>query len=231
MKAVPSPADVMDQHGGWCRWRRCSSITASLSSGGLAFASRFQSGALLNRRISLQPHSRRLTVEPYPKPGFVGAWTPVVRITRHSGEIDRERHNPRDALATLAKQVRWDALDLLCFAGYALWNYLSFPFLLAEPGVEVRACCDHEGMPSCLTLHATFPSGFPTHCREQRFHLDRENLQLRRHDYTADVIGAWASAANMCLASEEVAGLRFYTSRRVYPRLGTRFVMRFPILV
>jgi hypothetical protein len=232
MRAAPLLRDVIDRHGGWDRWRRCSSITAGLSSAGLAFASRFQAGALLNRHIRLEPHARRLTAESYPKPGLVGTWSPgLVRIARASGEIDRERHDPRAAFASLAKHVHWDALDMLYFAGYALWNYLSFPFLLAEPGVAARVSSDPKGLPECLTLHATFPSGFPTQCREQRFHLDRESLLLRRHDYTADVIGRGAIAANVCLASEDAAGLRFYTRRRVYPRLGANLVMPWPVLV
>lgn len=232
MRAEPNLGDVIDQHGGWDRWRRCLSIEASLSSSGLAFASRFQRGALLNRRIRLNPHARLLMAAPYPRPGFAGTWSPeFVRIARLSGEIDRERHSPRDAFAGLAKQIHWDALDMLYFAGYALWNYLSFPFVLAEPGVAVRVSSGPEGAPGCLTLHASFPSGFPTHCREQRFHVDRKSLLLRRHDYTADVMGRLASAANVCLASENVAGLLFYTRRRVYPRLGAKFVAPWPNLV
>lgn len=182
--------------------------------------------------MTAESHARRLTAEPHPATGCVGIWTPeLVRIVRLSGKIVRERHNPRDAFHSLARQIRWDALDMLYFAGYALWNYLSFPFLLGEPGVEARASRDQDGTPGCVTLHATFPPGFPTHCREQRFHLDGESLRLRRHDYTADVIGSWASAANFCLDSEHVAGLRFHTRRRVYPRLGARLVMPWPVLV
>ena len=45
------------------------------------------------------------------------------------------------------------------------------------------------------------------------------------------MIGAYATAANFCLASVEVGGLRFYTRRKVYPRLGPGAVVRFPTLV
>lgn len=224
---------VIDAHGGAALWQRCRTIEAWLSSGGLAFASRFQRAALLDRKIRLDPHARRLTVEPYPEPGFIGTWTPDrVQVRKLSGEMMRERSDPRRAFASLAKQVRWDALDMHYFAGYALWNYLSFPFLLAEPGVEVRhAPGSAETISGCLTLHAAFSEEFPTHSREQRFHIDRETLLLRRHDYVANVIGRWASAANLCLASENVTGLRLYTRRRVYPRIGANFVVPFPTLV
>ena len=224
---------VFDAHGGAALWRRCRLIEATLSSGGLAFASRLQWGSLLDRKIRLDPHARHLKVEPYPKRGFVGIWTPnLVRITNLSGDVARERVEPRSAFAKLAKLIRWDALDMLYFAGYALWNYLTFPFLLAEPGVEVRPTIGGpETISGCVTLRATFPAVFPTHSREQSFHVYRESLLLHRHDYVADVIGTWASAANLCLASETVAGLRFYTRRRVYPRLGARLVPPLPTLV
>ena len=62
------------------------------------------------------------------------------------------------------------------------------------------------------------------------YQLDPARL-LARHDYTADVIGQWANAANLCLASEVVDGLRFYTRRRVFPRFGTQNVLPFPTLV
>ena len=54
---------------------------------------------------------------------------------------------------------------------------------------------------------------------------------LLRHDYTADVIGGWATAANRCLASAVVDGLRFYTRRLVTPRFGDHVVLPGPTLV
>ena len=60
--------------------------------------------------------------------------------------------------------------------------------------------------------------------------LDAAGL-LRRHDYTADVIGGWATAANRCLASEVVDDLRFYTRRLVTPRFGDHLVLPGPTLV
>ncbi len=60
--------------------------------------------------------------------------------------------------------------------------------------------------------------------------LDAAGLLLR-HDYTADVIGGWATAANRRLASEVVDGLRFYTRRLVTPRFGDHPVLPGPTLV
>lgn len=70
----------------------------------------------------------------------------------------------------------------------------------------------------------------PTHSALQTFHVDAAGLLLR-HDYTADVIGGWATAANRCLASAVVDGLRFYTRRLVTPRFGDHLVLPGPTLV
>ena len=52
-----------------------------------------------------------------------------------------ERSGARDAfsgLSGLRRNLRWDDLDALYFAGYAMWNYLNIPFLFDEPGFETE---------------------------------------------------------------------------------------------
>jgi hypothetical protein len=224
--------EVIVRHGGLDRWRALDRIEAELSSGGLAFASRGQARALIERHVTVHPHARRVVLEPFPRQGICGEWTPDrVRIMDEDGQTVAERRHPRQAFASLLRQFRWDDLDMLYFAGYALWNYLSFPFLLADPGVDVQ-----EQIPSSprhdswRRLNAIFADGYPTHSARQSFLFDEHGL-LRHHDYVADVIGRWASAANVPLASEEVGGLRFYTRRRVYPRIKQGLVLPFPTLV
>jgi hypothetical protein len=118
---------------------------------------------------------------------------------------------------------------MLYFAGYALWNYLSFPFLLAGPGVDIQDACK-PGDGQRRMLLANFPADFPTHSRRQVFHISPDG-SLLRHDYVAQVLGAYAAGANICLASQTIRSLRFYSSRRVYPRIGADVVMPWPTLV
>lgn len=220
---------VIDAHGGQSRWQAVSTIHASLSSGGLAFASHFQPSALKHLRVSMQPHARTVRFTDFCHPGWTGVWTPErVEIHDAAGRLQAERQHPRSDFSRLGKQFRWDKLDILYFGGYAVWNYLSFPFLLTLPEVTVEASVDASS--GQRVLEASFAPDFPTHSARQRFFLDNA-LQLTRHDYTADVIGRWANAANLCLASASVDGLRFYTRRKVYPRMGNVRVMPFPTLV
>ena len=230
MKSVDLIEEVIEAHGGRRRWQSLDTIEASFSSGGLAFSLHLQPLALRGLRVFLKPHARHLVLRGYCRKDWSGVWTPThVRILDGNGSLVAERHNPRAFFSRIGRQFRWDKLDLLYFAGYALWNYLSFPFILEEPGVTVIESESVEGEASGR-LVARFDDDVPTHSKFQTFHVDKSGL-LNRHDYTADVIGRWAKAANFCLATEWVDGLRFYTRRRVYPRVGVQTVLPFPTLI
>jgi hypothetical protein len=228
MTTEESVDEVMEAHGGRDRWKKLEVIEASLSSGGFAFASRFQSFAPRDLNISVNPHTQRVLLKHFCGEGCSGIWTPThVQIKDGSDLLLWERHDPRAQFGRLLKKVRWDKLDILYFAGYALWNYLSFPFILDLPGVSVTEAAPINTR-SSNGLIATFDYSAPTHSATQSFSASRHLVQ---HDYTADVIGSWATAANCCLASEQVGGFRFYTRRKVYSLIGKRTVMPFPRLV
>lgn len=221
---------LIEGHGGRARWRAVDSIEAALSSGGLAFALKWQPFALRWLQAVVRPHAREVTLYGYGRPEWRGIWTPdEVRLVDAGGDTVARRTSPRQAFARSGRVLRWDALDMLYFAGYALWNYLSFPFLLEAPGVTAIEK-PAAGPPGSRLIEAWFDDGVPTHSRVQRFHVDA-SLRLVRHDYTADVLGRFATAANFCRASQVVDGLRFYTRRRVVPRFGPELVLPLPTLV
>lgn len=219
---------LIDAHGGRERWKSVRCVEFSLSSAGLAFSLHMQGSALLGLQARVYPHARRVELRDYGQPGGCGVWTPDrVWLLDTGGNELRARDAPRAQFSRWSRQVRWDDLDMLYFAGYALWNYLSFPFLLEEPGVHLGEVLS---VPGGFRLEAAFAPGFPTHSARQSFHVDASG-GLLRHDYVADVIGPWAAAANLSQASVQVDGLRFYTRRRVFPRLGVTTVLPWPTLV
>ncbi|MBL8485623.1 MAG: hypothetical protein JNK22_00775 [Rhodocyclaceae bacterium] len=227
---MPLLEKVLDAHGGRLAWGRVRTIEAALSSGGLAFSMHGQGSALLGLHARVHPHERRVALAGYTGHGRTGLWTPDrVTLRDAAGNPLADRDFPRRSFRRLDRLFRWDALDMLYFAGYALWNYLTFPFLLAEPGVRVSEAPPFPGSGGGR-LVAEFPEDFPTHSRRQVFHVD-EAGRLLRHDYTAEVIGRFATAAHLCLASETAGGLRFYTRRRVVPRFGGELVLPGPTLV
>jgi hypothetical protein len=58
------------------------------------------------------------------------------------------------------------------------------------------------------------------HSAHQTFYVDSSGL-IRRHDYTAEVVGGWARAAHHPSEHRQVDGLTFPTRRRVRP-IGVR---------
>jgi hypothetical protein len=103
------------------------------------------------------------------------------------------------------------------FNGYAMWTYLTAPFLLAMPGFETFEIEPWwENGERWRGLRAKFPAHIAGHSRVQDFYFGPDNL-LCRHDYHVDVAGGFA-AAQYVHNIVEVDGLWFPTVRRAYRR-------------
>ena len=139
-----------------------------------------------------------------------------VWLERRDGSLIEERHHPRHAFADHVWETRWDALHLTYFVGYAMWNYVSIPFLLAEPGFVTRELNGHdENDEHWRVLEVTYPDGVPAHTKVQKFYFGRD-LLLRRMDYVTDV--ARGVAAHYCFDHRPYDGLMISTLRRVVSR-------------
>ncbi len=219
--------EVLDAHGGLERWSAATEIKARVRSGGVLPRTRTPGNRLADYELSVQLDRPHVVLDPFPEAGRRGVFeASATRIESDSGSPVESREDPRAAFfgwSGLRRNLRWDALDTTYFAGYAMWNYLSFPYLLVRDGVEVREGSERQaGGQRWRSLEATFPAGLPTHSREQTFWIDEAGL-LRRHDYTAEVVSRFGAAAHVCDEHREADGLTFPTRRRVVPRgLGGR---------
>jgi hypothetical protein len=211
--------EVIAAHGGIERYSSAGEIVARVASGGFAFVMRFQRGALEGFEGRVSTSEPRTVISPYPREGQRGIFEPeAVRIESDRGEVLAERSNPRAAFRSLRHNLWWDELDLLHFAGYALWGYLTTPFMFLRPGFELEELEPwQEDGERWRRLKVVFPPDIPTHSREQVFYFDDTGL-LRRLDYTAEVFGSWAKAAHLCFDHRDFEGLVVPTRRRVYPR-------------
>jgi len=210
---------VLEAHGGLARWKGLSAITARVRFGGLAFGARLCFGTRRWRRVEVDPHVPRVTFQDYPSAAWCGHFhQDRVWLTDGDGAERRGREGARREISTWRRQLWWDSLDLLYFSGYALWNYLTTPFLLAAPGVECREG-PSLGEPDrrLRILDVRFPAEIPTHSPEQRFYYDERYL-LRRHDYDPLPFASWARAAHLCDQHEVVDGLPVAVRRHVVPR-------------
>ncbi|OGK87766.1 MAG: hypothetical protein A2050_17205 [Candidatus Rokubacteria bacterium GWA2_73_35] len=225
-------ATAVAAHGGPARWREVREVTARLRSGGLALAARGRPRAFRAYEARILTAEPRVVIAPYPRPGLRGVFEArAVRIETEAGATLARREDPRAAFAGLRRALWWDPLDALHFAGYALWNYFTLPFLLLRDGFVLRELpAWEEAGERRRRLHVTFPPDVPTHSREQVLHFDAAGL-LRRHDYTAEVFGGWAHAAHYATGHRAFAGLVVPTRRRVYPRRRDGRARPFPTLV
>lgn len=68
-------------------------------------------------------------------------------------------------------------------------------------------------------LDVELPASRHGHCRRQRFYFERSG-RLVRHDYHAEIIGAWARGAHFWRRETRRGGFPISLERYVAPRLG-----------
>lgn len=212
---------AIEAHGGRAAWHEREAFEIALDGGGAAWPMRLRRRP---GRVNARIHTAapRTELVGYPREGSRGVFEPDRVWIEADGSTVAERRDPRASFSRARTKVRWDDLDFLYFCGYALWNYLAFPFMLERPGFDVA---DTGG-----ALAVRFPDEFPTHSPRQLFHLDAD-ARLVRHDYTALPFGRWARAAHLCAEHRELAGLVVPTRRRVRPRLPGGRVAPLPVIV
>jgi hypothetical protein len=232
---VTVPDDVLEAHGGAARWQAVRRVHARARSGGFLIRTRVPGTRFAEYRLAVDLDERRTVFDPFPEHGVRGVFDAgAARLERQDGEVIASRAEPRRAFfgrSGLRRNVRWDPLDAVYFAGYAMWNYLSFPALLLRPDVDVREASPWLSSGEELRrLEVGFPEGLDTHSPTQTFYLDGRGL-LRRHDYVADVVGRWAKAAHLCADHVEADGLVFPTRRWVRPIGPRNRPLPFPTMV
>jgi hypothetical protein len=227
--------EALEAHGGAARWQAAKRVRAHARSGGFLLRTRVPGNRFADYHLTVDLDERRTVMDPFPEPELRGVFERgEARLEREGGEVVASRRDPRKAFfgrAGLRRNFRWDALDATYFAGYAMWNYLSFPLLLTRPDVEVREISPWRSNGEELRrLAVEFPEGLDTHSPRQRFYFDAGG-RLVRHDYVADVVGRWARAAHLCADHVESGGLFFPTRRWVRPIGPRNRPLPFPTMV
>jgi hypothetical protein len=209
---LPLAERVLEAYGGAERWRRARRVTAMANAGGLAFR--------IKRRPVFAPVALDCAVHrPFCRLTPIGrdaGLTGVLeggetRLEDAAGRVTARRPQARGYFPGGRRLWRWDDLDMAYFAGYAFWEYLTFPASLMNPAIDWSA-------PTPTRLRAEFPADLPVHSRVQTFDVDPETGLLTRNDYVAEVIGGWAKAANRVLAHRVCDGLQVPAERLVTPQ-------------
>lgn len=205
-------------HGGWDRWQQLNTLTAHVSIGGGMWHLKGWPDVFADARVSIDPHHQYSEYTPFQKAGLHTLFeSSRVAIIADDGNVIEERPSPREAFEGHVVTTPWDALHLVYFSGYAMWNYLTTPFLFKLPGFQVEEIepWDENGE-TLRRLKVTFPADIHSHTREQTFYFDSVGL-LRRQDYCADIMGSGATSAHYVSDHETFGGIVFPTKRRVYP--------------
>ncbi|MFE7794182.1 hypothetical protein [Streptomyces sp. NPDC057460] len=209
---------AIEAHGGVTRWQELTQVQAVIVSGGHLFAIKGLPQDPAPREMTVRLHEEHASVRPFGAPDQKTDFTPGrVTIDKLDGRVVAERKDPRTSFAGHVLETPWDPLDRAYFNGYALWTYLTTPFLLSMPGfavTEIEAV--REGGEVRRGLRATFPSEIASHSTHQDFYFGPDHL-LRRHDYHVDVAGGFA-AAQYVYDYVEADGIVLPTRRRAYRR-------------
>lgn len=209
---------VLAAHGGQERWRGFTQVDASIVTGGSLWAMKGLTQDSEPRRMTVWLHEQRASVMPFGAPNQRTAYTPSrIAIETTDGQLRAERLDPRASFQGHEETTPWDPLHRAYFNGYALWSYMTMPFLFTQAGVKVEEVAPwEEGDQRWRRLRVQFPERVATHCPSQDFYFDDDFL-LRRHDYRVDVSGG-LPAAQYVHDYIEAQGLRMPGKRRAYRR-------------
>jgi hypothetical protein len=146
------------------------------------------------------------------------------------GEVIERRDSPRAAFAGHVMQTPWDQLHAAYFDAYALWTYLTQPFLYTYPDFVTEEIDPwEEDWETWRRLKVIFPDNIASHAREQVTYFGPDGL-MRRHDYAVDVLGG-AEGAHYISDYRDHGGLLVPHRRRIYPKGAENQKIDAPILV
>ncbi|AEG51053.1 hypothetical protein Sphch_3462 [Sphingobium chlorophenolicum L-1] len=213
-------SDLLDlaiaAHGGWERWEQIKGLKAHINAGGTVWHVKQWPGAYGDIHCSIDTREPHTEFSPFLKAGQHCVWEPgSTSVVADDGQIIERRENPRVAFEGHTIPTPWDQQHLIYFTGYAMWTYLTTPFLFKMPGFksEEVESWDENGE-TWRRLKVTFPENVPSHSTVQTFYFDESGL-LRRHDYSVDIMGGTTSA-NYASDHKTFDGLVFPTKRKVY---------------
>ena len=222
---------VLDAHGGLERWRQFNQVEATIVTGGGLWAIKGQPQDPMPRCMTVALDREWASLTPFGADDQKTSFTPDrIAIEKLDGRVVSERLDPREAFGGHEFATPWDPLHRAYFNGYALWTYLTTPFLLTLDGVSVReiAAVEDDGQ-TWAGLQAQFPPGLATHSTLQEFYFGDDHL-LRRHDYRVDVAGGFP-AVQYIHGIAEADGIKFPSIRRAYRADADGNAMRDQLMV
>jgi hypothetical protein len=221
---------AVDAHGGLSRWNQLKRVKASLSITGAIWQMKGKPDILNDVSIEAELHKERLTTH-FNGKGIRTVFEPNrVIVETEGGRLVDNRDDPRSAFRGHTRQTPWDDVHVAYFSSYALWNYLTIPFLYTYSGFVTEELAPwQENGEQWRPLKVTVPDSVASHSREQVAYFGPDGL-LRRHAYTVDIMGG-AAGLNYASDLRNVDGIVVPTKRRVYASDANNQKIPEPVLV
>ncbi|KAK4505754.1 hypothetical protein PRZ48_003719 [Zasmidium cellare] len=146
-----------------------------------------------------------------------------VWIENAKGELLEELNDPRESCEGHVLTTKWNDLQLCYFLSYAMYNYLTMPWLFTRPDFSTTELPPHieaNHPDPTRPLLVTHPTDFPTHTRTQTFYFGAKDSLLKRFDYEVDIFGGVAAHYVFDYKRVKGTGLVFPSVRRVVGRNG-----------
>jgi hypothetical protein len=209
---------AMQASGGLEQWRQVRQVSATFQPSGPSLKARGLVGEAFTQaptRIDVDTRKQLVRFEPFLVPGHRALYEPHrTAIEASDGTVLEELSEPRENLKNLVPGTPWNGPQLVYFAGYSLWMYVTLPFSFLLEGVTVEDAEPWiEDGETWSALKVTYPASFPAHSKEQIHYFDAKGI-MRRQDYTVDVRQNLC-AAHYLLDYQEFDGFLFSTKRRI----------------
>jgi len=218
-------------HGGLGAWRRYTSVRAHLSQGGALWDMKANGAQIADVGVTVATDRQWASHAPFGATGLRSSFSQDrVAIESEDGRVVQELLAPRASFAGHQLSTPWTDLQLAFFVGCAMWTYLNVPFVLAWPGVESKEAGSwrERGEPwQRLIVH--YPAELEVFSKTQTIYIGEDGL-LRRMDYDIEITGN-TPGAHYVHDYVEVAGIKFPTRRRIYPRQADGSSLSEPLVV
>jgi len=209
-------AFALEAHGGLEQWRKFTQLEADLSITGAIWTFKGQPDVLKSIYLQASTQTQRVLIRPLGQSGLGSVMEQGhLSLVDAHGAIAEQLASPLSAFAGHTAESQWGLVHVAYFSSYAVWGYLTSPFLYTSPGFTTQEIAPwQESGETWRRLQINFPQHLARHCPQQVSYFGPDGL-LRRHDYQVEILGG-ATGANYAYDYEDFAGIKVATRRRIH---------------
>jgi len=175
--------DALEASGGLTRWRHMVGFTVHASVSGAVFSGVGRSNLLKDVVVEGDLLTRSLQLTGLVNPNHYGLLQPDrVAISDSSGEVLQSWDHPHTTFLLDPKSgTAWNDLQIVYICGLSIWNFVTAPFMLAQPDMITEELPPQLANNQALRRLRAISNEFAPN-REQLFYFDADGL-TRRTDY------------------------------------------------